>query len=341
MPHGRCLTTSLFVLVILAAPSATAAGDVLVPAAPQHQPISKADRDLAERAYAEARRAYQNDDLKAALAAAEEAFKAMSNANTALIKAVIHAEAGDHRGALLTYLLAMTLGPTDDESMLIHKGLAEASISATPKMGWVLFRTDPVDARISIPGARSFVAPRAVGLAPGRYTITVSAPKRRTRKTSFRVLPGQGQTIQIDLAHVAKTKKKPKRPMNGVAKVAPPPSPNRTAPVVMFASAGLLAVGGGLFYLWASEAAEDMEEFKDPPATGPDDPNRQQRWEDARTNKATGEALAWVSWGLAGALTVTGAIIWATQDEPERSSGVLPRVGPIPGGAAIWLQTGF
>ena len=129
---------------------ATDAHALVIPDLPDKPSVSAGDQKRAEKAYGKAYEAYGAGNTEAALRFAEQAFSALPNASTALIRATILAAMGRTQDAFEAYLVAADLNPVPDELQLIDAGLAQTGGSLSPPMGWTSFKTTPPGAKVAL-----------------------------------------------------------------------------------------------------------------------------------------------------------------------------------------------
>lgn len=312
---------------------------VWLPERPAAREVTRRLQQRAERAYAEARRAYQRGRYDAALQHADAAFRTIPNSSTALIRATILAALALDADAFDAYLLALDLDPTPEEAELASAGLARHG--ATLGRGWVALTPTPKGAAVELAGA-SWHGRRAVGLAPGHYVAHVRADGKAPARVELVIEAGQGVVREVKLAAPA-----PGPVVAGSGAELPGGAP--AALVAEGEEAGaspaglILTIGGGVLmavgagtHLAAASAASDADRAAR--ASGATDAARRARYDDAVERKDSLETASWVLYGVGAALVATGIVVLVTADEAPGAE-VVPVVGPD--GAGARLRLGF
>ena len=189
--------TRALALVGLMASVANAA--LVLPDLPNAKNPSSSDEKRAQSSYGKAYEAYGNGNPEQALRHAEQAFSALPNASTALIRATILQGLERNQEAFEAYLVAADLNPVPDELQLIDQGLAATGASLSPPMGWVSFKTTPAGARVSL-GEGSFKAPRTAGLPAGQHFFNIQSAGFVGTQGNVSVSAGRGSNLSFALA---------------------------------------------------------------------------------------------------------------------------------------------
>jgi len=309
----------------------------LLPDLPPAREVSEADRAAAKRAYADVARAWGESDLPAALGYADEAFGAVPNASTAILRATILEALKRPEEAFSALLVASDLGPEPDERPKIDAGLATHGAALSPPMGWARVVVEPEGAEVTVDGV-TFAAPRTIGLAVGAHAVRIAAAGCQPVTATLEVPAPQAVLASYRLAaEPAPVEPPAPEPEPAPLIIAPEPGPDLTvrsggespwSPVLPWTLLGggvaLVAVGGGM-HGWAIQAADDTSKYANP-VEGLSDADRKSRFDQANEDMRLRGTLAYVFYGVGGAAAVTGAVLLildAVDDEPA-AVGVLP-----------------
>ncbi len=292
----------------------------VLPDLPVKNTPSSGDTDRAKTAYAAAAKAFERRRYPRALKRAEEAFDAVPNASTALIRAtVLEAMADNPRETFEAFLLASDLAPTDAERALIDAGLKEHG--AALGYGWATVSSAPVRAAKRIAG-QEFAGRRTIGLRPGAHRLEVVLDGYRQQAVEVVVdRAGQGVTETVELAKVTATGWP--RPVN-----VEPVDDNDTLGWALVGVGGGLVAAGVVMQVLAADASDVADSFAKP-RDDFGDAVRRQRYDSAVGEMETLDTVGYVLYGLGAASAVTGVILLVSGDDVTSSSDTVQvRVGP-------------
>lgn len=324
--------TALVLLLLLpVGGQAAAVKSVILPDLPDRAERSDADKAAAKRAYGEVEQAWGRGDLGSALGSADEAFRAVPNASTAILRATVLGAMNRPDEAFAALLVASDLGPTPEERTAIDQGLAQHGAALAPPAGWARVTVEPGAADVTIDGVR-LRAPRTVGLTVGAHALHIAAPGYGPQDVTLDVPAVQAVAADYRLVpEPAPPVEPPPAPEpDAVPLVEPQPGPEVTvrsdsgspwSPVLPWVLLGggvaLVATGGGM-HAWAVQAADDTSKYAEPVA-GLSDDERRSRFDQANEDMQLRGTLAYVFYGVGGAAAVTGAVLLildATRAEP-------------------------
>ena len=241
----KFLTAGALALAMIGLVASGAHASLIIPDLPASKNASSKDEKRAQDAYGKAYEAYGNGDAERALKFAEQAFKALPNASTALIRATILQGLERNRESFEAYLIAADLSPVPDELQLIDQGLAATGASLSPAMGWVNFKTTPAGARVSL-GEGSFKAPRTVGLPAGQHFFNIQSAGFVGTQGNVSVSAGRGSNLSFALA--AEQRQQAVVHTAPVAPTTPTPAPDATKPAPAATAQALPAKSQALAY---------------------------------------------------------------------------------------------
>ena len=349
---GRQLLVVAMATVITAlAPSTARAAPeerVLLPDLPKKPQVTDADKATAKEAYAAVEDAWSAGDLAKALQSADEAFRAVPNASTAILRATVLGELKRPREAFKALLVASDLDPTPQERAAIAEGLAKHGVALPSPMGWARVAVEPPDAEVLVDGVR-FRAPRTVGLALGDHAVHVSAPGSVPADATLSV-PAAGE--------VEARFRLEQEPVLPVAPDPPPvivpsdepivterePAAGRGTPVLPWVLVGggaaLIATGGGM-HAWAIQAADDTSKYANT-VEGLSDDDRKKKFDQANDDMKLRGTLAYVFYGVGGAAAVAGAVLLILDAVESDDAPVAFSPTAFPGGGGgILVRGGF
>jgi hypothetical protein len=289
-----------------------------------------ADFARAKASSADANTAFGEGDIRGALSHAEAAYRAYSNASTAMQMATIYSKTNKDRSAFKWYLLARNHNPTEavissiEDALKAHGGKA--------KLGVVRVETTPKDAKVDIDGGAGVTVGGAYfGVSFGEHEIVVSAPKHSAANLAVKVSKGSIQTLKAQLKPVVAEVKKPKEVES--ASIALP---------LGLIIGGVVAAGAGAgLHLWGlgadSELADQNGKWT---AQGLSNEESLARFDGFAGDASTGSTVAFVLYGVGAAAIVTGAVIWALQGSDSGGDGkvdvvVAPAFIPAGGGLTL------
>lgn len=314
----------------------------IVPRLPQRLEVTPEAARVASDAYGRAVKKHTARDIKGAIAEADIAWRTVPNASTALIRATLLAEDGQHLEAFTAYLQGADLDPTEEERALILAGLAKEGPLCTPPRGWVRVLPSTPQGPVRIDGV-AVTPPRTIGLEAGDRPVKASATGYETLEQTVGVLAGQERVVQLTL-----TEAKPEPPVvvtppviEPVATVTPPTvivePPAEGPPILpwtLVGAGGALAITGGVLVGLAAGAADDAATYA-LPAAGVTSDERRQSYESAQSDASTFQTAGWVLMGAGVASAVTGAVLLAL--DPGEAAQTI--VTPTPGG--VFVNTRF
>ncbi len=357
MPRCSRLLPWLSLMAVLAGAGPVLAQSVVIPRLPRVHVPSADQQTRAERAYDEARRRYQKGDLPGALSNADEAWEAVPNASTALIRATILAKMKRHDDAFAALLVGLDLDPTDRERDLIENALANNGPLCSPPLGWVRVEVTPAGARVEVAG-KTFDAPRTIGLPAGSHALRISATGHERIDDSLDLRAGRSTRAKYRLTAAAAPAREPAAAV-ALAPVAPRPVPAETAeapdlarePVVrasvrpawrkalpwtvLGTGVAAIAVGAGL-HAWALDAVHDTEKYGQPIA-GMTDAERKVAFDRANDHMKTRGNAAIAMYCVGGA-AVAGGVAWLVVDAVKGKKGgtaVVPAIDGETVGVAV------
>ncbi|GMV41678.1 MAG: hypothetical protein AMXMBFR64_33940 [Myxococcales bacterium] len=322
-------TLALWVVCAVLPLRADAEPTLIVPELPRMGPSSPEAVGLAEAAYARVEQYHGAGDLAGALAAADEAWAAVPNASTALLRATILAGQGRHAEVVAAALQAADLDPTFEEMALVEEHLRRSAAATVPPLGWARLQTTPAGATLTVGGHR-LTAPRTIALSEP-IEVVAEAPGHAPSTT--RVTPRPGAEVSTLIA-LAQAPQEP-RPAPVVAGKPAPPSPRVLEWTLIGAGGAMIAAAVGL-HVAALDASEDAGRYA-APVTGMTDEERRSRWEDADSSMRAYGYSAYALYGVGAASAITGvALFFATGDD---DTAVAPLA--TPGGAGFVLSGCF
>ena len=326
---------------------------LLIPERPAQRAVTDDDRARAARSYEEVQRRYGDGDLPGALAAADEAFRAVPNASTALIRATILGGQGRHREAFAALLVALDLEPTAEEQELIRRGLAEHGPACTPPLGWARFAVEPADARITVAGVAVPVG-SAFGIAEGTHDVRVEREDYEPLDRVLAIRAGGETTAAFTVARLPDPAAVDGTVAAGrdlgMEAVPPAAEPVVVATgerswarkklaswILIGSGAALLGVGAGM-HVWALDAADETTRYSGP-IVGMTDEDRQRRYDQANDDMKLRGTLAYVFYGVGAAAAVTGVVLLFIDTDRSGSDAaawhVVPSGGPSGGGLVL------
>lgn len=331
--------------------------------------MSDEARQRAVDAYVRARDAYAGGQLQQALDAASEAFQALPNASTALIRATILGAMGFDPQAVAAYLQTRDLDPVANELQLIEQGLAKHGSLQAPPVGWLRVQCLPPDVQLEVDG---YPIPnrRTVGLAAGQHQVRVRGQDGVELSEAVEVVAGQGGTWARTLpaAHIEPPVVPPDEPAvtgtpgDGLDIAAQSATGSAELTSIQIAAwtllaSGLAVAGGGAgLHAWALDAAADAERYRRPQA-GMSDETRKTRFDRARQDAEAGRAGTGVLYAVGAAAVATSLVLFIIEivdvigsdgggratpaDEPAPAeAGVLVPTG-VPGGMGVVWHARF
>lgn len=326
-----------FTVALLIAGGAPAWAEPVLPRLPPRLEVTPEAARVAEEAYGRAVRKHASRDLKGAIAEAEVAWRTVPNASTALIRATLLSEAGEHAEAFAAYLQAADLDPTDDERALIQAGLAKEGPLCVIPRGWARVRPPkPAGATVVVDGVE-VTPPRTVGLQSGERTVRATAPDHEPLELTIQVTAGQEQLVELVL-----TEKQPEPPPVVVVEppvvepppiviVEPPPPPGPPIlPWTLVGVGGALAVTGGVLVGLSGGPADDAATLANPTA-GMSSSEREAAYEAAKSDAQAFQTTGYVLLGAGVAAAAAGAVLFVLDGEDEPTT----TVAPSPGGLVV------
>jgi len=283
---------------------------------------SAQEKATAARSFQAGAQAYARNDFRTAAAAFEDAYRMAPRGAAAYNAGLSWERAGEAPRAAQDYskaLVSSDLGPTERADATGRLKALEARVG---RLRVVI----PDDAQVSVDEADATELAAHLYLAPGRHAVRVTMGDGQTESRSVLVAAGESVEIRFasrDAPHEAEDQPAPPEAAAPLEHPRPPPaaSPDRTLPLVLVGAAALSSIAAVAFYEHGLSVRDDFVSHGSTSAS-------------LRDQAETFRTLTWVSWGLAGALAATGAVVWLTATP---SSSTALRVSP----STITLSTSF
>ena len=313
-------------------PASVHSQEVVLPTLPAAAEPTDAAKARASRADAEARRKSAAGNLKGALVSADEAYEAVPNTSTALIRATLLGLLGRHREAFEMLLVAVDLGPTEEERPLILEGLAKEGPACSPPLGWGRTHVNAPSATLRLSGTE-VPAGRALGLPAGEHPVTAEAPGFVPLSVTVVVEVGKEAALDFELS-AARPLAIP-TPVPTTVKPTPRRAP--VVPWILVGSGGALLAGGLACHLLALDAAGDARHYSKP-IPGMEDATRKARYDSLESKATTRSIVAYALYGAGAAATVTGVVLLLVKRGDSRTGF---RVQPVVGPGGFGIAGGF
>jgi len=332
----RLITTLATLSCILTV--ATAAYAQVIVVEPKVNSGKDSDFALAKASSEDANKAFGNNDIPAALAHAEAAYRAYPNASTAMQMAAIYSAENKHSSAFRWFLLARNHNPSEAFRPRIDDALVKHGKAA--KLAVVLVKTRPADAKVSIDdGAGTTVGGRYVGLGFGDHTLKATAPDYTDGTEKVSVTKAGITTVNVALMVV----EKPADP------VEPPPEQGSiVVPLALVISGVVLAAGGAGLMVWGLDSSSQADGVGGQFVQDPTPEQSAAARNDYNSLKGDAEVGTYAGYGLlgvGGALLITGAVLWALtpsgSPEGEGSTDVSVSPALVPNGGGLVMGGRF
>jgi|GEM_PF-1895029 len=328
---------------------------VLAPTVRTASTPSKKDKAKASKHYAKLQKYYERGRYKKALPHARSMWRLVPNPLSAEIYATILMSPKLERAceAFEILLTAMDL-PDSQKSKNMIGLLNKAGSDCDPPSGWARIVVKPEGAIVTVSGIR-VLAPRTVGLSPGKHKLVVSSSGYKTSTQEIEVYSGTGGPVTVSLQRedkvITKTIKTGPDPKDGnggtgaggtdpnaVKKTAEPP--DHTAAYVLIGTGAAAAVAGGvMFGLAVSDRNEHEQLVLDNPNP---DATTQAEIDSIRDRGKSLELGGYIAGGVGVAALITGLVLLFTADEPEEVAPATS-LGPmmLPRGGGISWSASF
>jgi hypothetical protein len=272
----------------------------------------------AARSFQAGAQAYARNDFRAAAAAFDDAYRMAPRGAAAYNAGLSWERAGEAPRAAQDYSKALVSSDLGAAERADATGRLKALEGRVGRLRIVV----PDDAQVSVDETDATELATHLYVAPGRHAVRVQLGNGRTESRSVTI--GPGETAEARFAS-PEVDNQPARPEAPPAAEHPTPSPktepDRTMVFVTLGGALVMSVAAIAFY---EHGLSVRNQFA------------QQDTDASLRNQAEAfRALTWVSWGLAGVLAGTGAVLWLTA--PSSSAPTALRVGP----ASMMLDASF
>jgi hypothetical protein len=316
--------------------------EVLVPAMPADDEPTQEGTKRAQEAYARAQKNYAKDAMKQALLDATEAYEALPNASTALIRAIILGDLERHLEAFEAYLVALNLGVDADQRPYVDEGLAALGPQMKPQLGWVAVVAKPEAAWVDIGGTR-FTSPMTVGVTPGFHKITVSAQGYQPTTAGFTVAAGIGQRLEYQLNRTVVVPPDTATEVKIVEASATGLSPMQIAGWAGIGTGAAAVIVGASLHGWSATLRDDTEYYGGGTIPGMSEARRHDLYTEAKNDLESAQIGAWVMYAVGVAAAGTGVLLLLLEPGPpdeieEDDPGLVPGASPAPGGGVLWLR---
>jgi hypothetical protein len=330
----------------------------VLPSLPEQRPVTPAEQERANAAYERASVLFEEGNVSGAIQAAEETWKAMPNASTAMLRGFLLHHAGRACDALAAYLQAVDLDPQPEEQKRIDAELSTAGAACDPQLGWVRVSVRPEGASVTVAGL-SFVAPRTLALPQGLYPVGIVAEGHAELSTSVEVESGRKTLSSHALAELEPPPEvatvsptggdgvavqgeqgvldgaEPLPPEQVVLNEASDASWRGWVPWTVLGVGVAAAAAGGGMTAWAADAADEANRY-DSPMDGLTDAERKARYDEATSSVEARSLASYVLYGVGAAAIVTGVVLAALPgDADETPVVVVPWGQPEGGGVAV------
>lgn len=318
-------------IIILVSPLLLAKEPIIVlPILPEAKHIEENAKQRAIKADKEARRAWELGNTKQALKFANEAYEAVPNASTALIRAQILARNEMYKEAFESYLIAYDLDPTDEEKKLIEEGLSATCAKVNPSLGWFKIEVEPSNSTIHLDGAQ-ISSSRTIGLPEGDYNIHVSAEGRNSQEVNITVESCSGGFMRFYLKEQSSDEiRKPEIVFHRQERHKKP----QWQWAIIGGGAALLGGGLGL-HLWAIDGASIANRYAKP-IDSLSDQERKSLYDNASSKAKVRAISAYTLYGIGGFAIITGTVLLLIHHKTTSLSAL-----PIEDGWLFAVSTGF
>jgi hypothetical protein len=316
----------LFALATLVVATAAAAAPAKDPKL-AHQKLAAA-QDAERRGDADAARGHSSDakaQWSNAAAAYQEAIAAGDDVTVNYALAVVEEKLGHHADA---YKRLQIVAKADGVKPDVIKKVQAKLDDVTAKVGTVKLTVSPDGAQVSVAGNVVGTTPLAdpLVLAPGGYTVTLSAPGYQPKDTELKVQAGSESEhkIALDAIPIAVT--------SHIQEPPPTPRPKQTSYVPLFIGGGVTLGFAVAATLTGIAAIHQHDIYVDPTTDEADRKNAQ----------STGRLEAHVTdacivGAIAAAAVTAGWYYFTAANAPESPSkvGVAPWVQPDASGLVV------
>jgi hypothetical protein len=265
----------------------------------------------AARSFQAGAQAYARSDFRAAAAAFDDAYRLAPRGAAAYNAGLSWERAGEAPRAAQDYSKALVSSDLGAAERADATGRLKGLEGHVGRLRVVA----PDDAQVSVDDSDVTEVATHLYVAPGRHALRVQLGNGRTESRSVSV--GPGETVEARFAS-PELDVRPARPEAPPAadplKTPASAGPDRTMVFVTLGGAALMSIAAIVSY---EHGLSERNAFVQGNYTSGS----------LRDQAETFRALTWVSWGLAGVLAGTGAILWFTA--PSSSTPTALRVGPM------------
>jgi len=334
---GRALALCLVLVAIALGPAAHA--EAWIPILPTAEELTPRQKASVKRSYRAASAAFARRHWTRALRFADKTFELLPNASTALIRATVLEKLDRHEEAFLAYLLAVDLGPSEQERALIAEGLGR--VGASLDAGWLDVAATPEQATIFVEGV-AFSDHRNVGLTGGEHEVVIEHEGYVTRRERVTITVGGRTSLSVALEKAPPPVVESLDDNASVADVTvpvlPPEEPSDAGWWVVGGGAAVL-VAGIITHVAAVDAADEADGWA-APRPGVSSAAREVRYAEAVSRKDDLEAATWVCYSLGAAAVATGVVLILLEGEPEPGQATVTPVA-VRGGGGLQLDVSF